>query len=142
MHLCLFSFVGQEQNEQWHPVPGVQNHGLPFQGNKPANTFEEKPWSEDCASEVYVTSWTLLSKVFRNCWCHCWGLSVKRQTTLSSELTWHRSMFCLSFWLSRALPGLAFVTSSSLAGPRGPLRQNSAVGELLICAQRSALSHM
>lgn len=80
------------------------------------------------AFELYVTSWTLPSEVFWNSWRPCWGMSVERQTALSSELTWHRSMVCLSLWLCRTLPDMVFVTSSLLSCPGVPLRQNSAIG--------------
>lgn len=79
--------------------------------------------------------------MFRNCWRPSWGMAVKRQTALSSELTWHWSMACLSLWLSRTLPGLLFVTSSLLSCPRGPLGQRSAL-ELCWSAFNGPHCHM
>lgn len=96
----FFYFLAKSKMNQ-HPVPGAHNHGLTFQGNKPPNTWREAGFrAVPVAVNRLWTLWNILGLSFRSLSKLLTSLlSVKRQTALSSELTWHWDMACLSPWL-------------------------------------------
>lgn len=94
-----------------------------FSGKQTPKHLERSfgPWTVPVAVNRLWSLWNILGLSFRSLSKLLTSLlPVKRQTGLSSELTWHWDMACLSLWLSSTLPDL-LLTSSLLSCPRLPL---------------------